>query len=72
MIIRWNENVNRKEIVNPNLSSFRDVIDKYAEACEDIPRTHNKKSFCERTHQRGKSEQKDQRQKEMPALFTKP
>ena len=55
MIIKWNENVIRKELVNPNLILFKDWIDNYAEACEDMPRTHN--SFYERTHQRGKSEQ---------------
>ena len=56
MIIKWNENVIRKELVNSNLIHFKDCIDKYAEACEDMPRTHN--SFYERTHQRGKSEQR--------------
>ena len=56
MIIKWNENVIRKELVNPNLIHFKDWIEKYAEACEDMPRTHN--SFYERTHQRGKSEQR--------------
>ena len=56
MIIKWNENVIRKELVNPNFIHFKNLIDKYAEACGDMPRTHN--SFYERTHQRGKSEQK--------------
>ena len=65
MIIKWNKDVIRKELVNPNLILFRDWIDKYAEACEDIPRTHN--SFYEtwmrlsnlenETFQLGKSEQ---------------
>ena len=45
MIIKWNENVIRKELVNPNLIHFKDWIDKYAEACEDMRRTHNRNSF---------------------------
>ena len=56
MIIKWNENVIRKKLINPNLIHFKDWIDKCAKACEDMPGTH--KSFYERTHQRGKSEQR--------------
>ena len=56
MIIKWNENFIRKALVDPNLNHFKDWIEKYAKACEDMPRTHN--SFYERAHQRGKSEQR--------------
>ena len=57
MIIKWNEKVIRKELVNPYLIHFKDWIDKYAEACEDMPRTHNKHSFYGRTQQRGKTQE---------------
>ena len=66
MIIKWNENVIHKELVNPNLIHFKDWIDKYAEACEDRPRTHNRNSLYERTHQRGKSEQRINARKNCP------
>ena len=36
MIIRWNEYVLRQAIVQPNLIHFKDWIDNYAEACEDL------------------------------------
>ena len=64
MIIKWNENVIRKELVNPNLIHFIDWIDKYGEAGEDMPRTHN--SFYARTHQSGKSEQRTNARKICP------
>ena len=66
IIINWNENVILKELVNPNLIQFKDWIDKYAEACEDMPRTHQRNSFYERTHQRGKSEQRINARKNCP------
>ena len=37
MITRWNEYVLRQAIVQPNLIHFKDWIDNYAEACEDLP-----------------------------------
>ena len=36
MIIRWNEYVLRQAIVQPNLIHFKEWIDNYAEACEDL------------------------------------
>ena len=47
-----------QELGNPNLIHFKCWIDKYTKAFEDMPRNHNKNSFYERTHQRGKSEQR--------------
>ena len=66
MIIKWNENFIHKKLVNPNLIHFKDWIDQYALACEDMPRTHSKNFFCERTHQRGKSKQKITARKNRP------
>ena len=36
MTIRWNAYVLRQAIVQPNLKHFKDWIDNYAEACEDL------------------------------------
>ena len=36
MIIRWKEYVLRQAIVQPKLIHFKDWIDNYAEACEDL------------------------------------
>ena len=36
MITRWNEYVHRQAIVQPNLIHFKDWIDNYAEACENL------------------------------------
>ena len=36
MIIRWNEYVLRQSVAQPNLINFKDSIDNYAEACEEL------------------------------------
>ena len=59
----------RKELVNLNQIQFKDWTDKYAEACEDMPRTHNKNSFYQIVQPRGKFEQRINSQ-ELSALFT--
>ena len=69
MIVKWDENVIRKELVNPNMIQFKDLIDMYAEACKDMPCTHNKHSFDENTPKR-KFRTKIQPQIEVSALST--
>ena len=66
MILKWNENVIPKELFQPNLIKFKDWIDKYAKACEDLTRTHNRNSFYDRTHLRGKSQQRINARKNFP------
>ena len=51
MIIRWNEYVLRQAIVQPNLIHFKDWIDNYAEACEDLS-TSQKPTIQENTSSR--------------------